>query len=309
VVPAEKALFSTQNGSTGGVLMTNQKFTNYELRWDYWPDFGNDGGIFNRTQADGSCFQTVLDYIKDASLGGTWGERNFTSRDFRPFSFGNDETTIAIPGKDNGEVSNWTLITKNLMAAGQKFPCPTTGCTQAEWRTLWDKDGWNELRLKFYGGVTGNNRVHMKFWFRKPGATEWVPVSADTTLMQVIPAGHIGLQVHNGGRFGGPKGTWYRNIRWTPLTDAGEQIIKPSTTTMDGKIRSDIKVGSNALIGDLKLDHEITIKDVRGATVQTIKGKAGHFEYRLAPEANGFLTMQIKTAKGIEYRKLIRDIQ
>jgi hypothetical protein len=237
IVPEEKAIFSTQDGSKGGVLMTNKKFLHYELVWDYWPDFGNDGGIFNRTPANGRCFQTVLDYIGGASLGGTWGEGGFTSRDYRPFSFGNNERSITIPGNGQGEPSHWTTITQKLKAAGEDFPCPASGCTQADWQALWNFEGWNQLRLKFYGGETGNNRVRMKFWFRKSSTDKWVPVSQDTTLMQVIPENYIGLQVHGGGRFGGARGTWYRNIRWQPIDGkTGERIRPVPTRTLDGRV-------------------------------------------------------------------------
>jgi hypothetical protein len=43
------AIYSTQRGtSTGGVMMTNKKFTNYEITFQTWPDYGNDAGLFNR---------------------------------------------------------------------------------------------------------------------------------------------------------------------------------------------------------------------------------------------------------------------
>ncbi len=308
VVPELKAIFSTQDGSRGGLLMTKKKFLNYELIWDYWPDFKNDGGIFNRSPGDGSCFQTVLDYIDGASLGGTWGERNFGHRDFRPFSFSGSEDNITIPGNNEGEPSNWTIITQKLMAAGQKFDCPATGCTQADWRRLWDQNNWNELRLKFYGGTQADNRVRMKFWFRKVGATDWVPVSADTTLMQVIPEGYIGLQVHSGGRFSGANGTWYRNIRWTPLDAKGNRLYTTSTLGLDGKAKTDIQVGSNSLSGFLNLDHEIILSDAKGQVIQSIKGKAGNFQYSFVPRAYGWISMKIKTSKGTEYRSFVRDI-
>ena len=49
--------------------MTKKKFNNYEFVFDFWPDFGNDGGVFNRTPANGNCFQTVLD-LHQAAVGG-----------------------------------------------------------------------------------------------------------------------------------------------------------------------------------------------------------------------------------------------
>ncbi|HLP39950.1 MAG TPA: family 16 glycoside hydrolase, partial [Fibrobacteria bacterium] len=262
VVPELKAIFSDDRANVGGVLMTNKQYLHYELVWDYWPSFGNDGGLFNRTPADGSCFQTVLDYLTGASLGGTWGERNFGHRNHMPFKFGATETAITIPGDDkDGEPSNWTQITAKMRAAGQIFDCPMTGCTQADWNRLWDMDGWNQLRLQFYGGTAQDQRVRMKFWFRKVGATTWIPVSADTTLMRGLPANYIGLQVHTGNRFNGAKGTWYRNIKYTPLTPFGERIYTVNTRTLDGKPKSDITIGSNTLVGTIEQDHVITITD------------------------------------------------
>ncbi|MEO6096234.1 MAG: family 16 glycoside hydrolase [Fibrobacteria bacterium] len=310
IMPELKAIFSSKNGTAGGVLMTTKKFVNYEIVFDLWPDYGNDGGIFNRTPKEGKCFQTVLDYIGDASLGGTWGENGFGSRDYRPFKFAGNENTITIPGNGNGEPSNWTVMTKKMKETTDKnLPCPDAGCTQADWTKLWDPNDWNQIRIQFYGGTAAENRVRMKCWFRKIGAAEWVPVSYDTTLTKVIDPGFIGLQVHSGGRFT-DKGNWYRNIKWTPLTDKGDRLITVTTKSMDGKIQySDIKAGSHALVGDLTLDHEITIYDIRGSVLQTIKGKAGHFEYPFAPHVFGMLTMSIKTVKGTENRMFTRDLQ
>jgi len=99
-------------------MMTNKKFTNYEITFETWPDYGNDAGLFNRTPINGNCFQTVLDYIGSASVGGTWGEGGFTSRDYRPWAY-NSETSLAIPGNGNGDLSNWTNITKALKASSE----------------------------------------------------------------------------------------------------------------------------------------------------------------------------------------------
>ncbi|MDQ3003651.1 MAG: DUF1080 domain-containing protein, partial [Fibrobacterota bacterium] len=39
------AIFSDDRGGIGGILMTKKKFGNYELVFDYWSDYGNDGGV------------------------------------------------------------------------------------------------------------------------------------------------------------------------------------------------------------------------------------------------------------------------
>lgn len=303
---ATKAIYSTQRGSAGSILMTNKKFTNYELVWDYWPDFKNDGGIFNRTTADGRCFQTVLDYIGGASLGGSWGEGGFTGRDYRPFSFGNDENSITIPGNGQGEPSNWTTITQKLKAAGHQIPCPTAGCGQDDWRLLWDQNNWNQMRILFYGGNTGNTRVRMKSFFRKIGSNQWVPVAADTTLIQVIPENYIGLQVHGGGRFSGARGTWYKNIRWQPLNEDGSPKYGSVSVKADGQPGNDMMIDANSLSGFIALDHEITVTNLAGQRIQKLKGKAGSFSYALSDRAHGWLSLQIKTAKGLESRSILR---
>jgi len=227
VDPNSRALFTTQSGTNiGGILMTNKTYTNYEMVMDIWPAFGNDGGVFNRSTANGKCFQTSMDYINSASMGGSWGEGGLTSRDYRPFAFGANSQTITIPGNPGGLLSNWSDVTSKLNPAN--YGCAATGCTQSDWQRLWDANGWNEFKIQFYGGsATGTGNIHMKSWFRKSGAVTWVPVIQDTTLVLVVPSGYVGLQVHGGGRFGGSPGTWYRNIKMRELNDLGEPINLP----------------------------------------------------------------------------------
>jgi hypothetical protein len=308
------AIYSTQRGTnTGGLMMTNKKFLNYEINFQTWPDYNNDAGLFNRTPINGRCFQTVLDYIGGASVGGSWGEGGFPGRDWRPFSFVGNEQTIAIPGLTvGGELNNWTQITQKLKATTEpNLPCPTTGCTQNEWRQLWDMDGWNEWKIQFYGGSGGNTgNVHMKSWFRKVGATIWVPVIQDTTFnQQAVPAGYIGLQVHGGGRFGGQKGTWYRNIRWKPLDDKGNAL----TTPVSGKylnpidrVKFNLSANVSALTGKIDQDYEITVKNAEGKTLETFSGKAGTLNHAFTTEARGVLFLSIKTARSVESFSVVR---
>jgi hypothetical protein len=303
------AIYSTQrDGSIGGVLMTKKKFTNYEIVLDFWPDFENDGGLFNRTTANGKCFQTVLDYLPDASMGGTWGEGGYNSpagRDIRPFKYSGNENTISIPGGADG----WTSITSKLDPVS--YGCATTGCVQEDYRRLWDQNGWNEFKIQFYGAhAAGTGNVHMKSWFRKSGVGPWVPVLQDTTLNLLTPPGYIGLQVHGGNRFKGPKGTWYRGIKWRPMLDNG-QVVKNVTTAVKetGKFQHDIKSTSSALVGTVDSDYEITVQDLNGKTLESFKGAAGKVNYSFKTSAHGWLTVQVKTANGVQSTRLLRDLQ
>jgi hypothetical protein len=302
---AKAAIYSTQRGTNvGGVLMTKRKYTNYEIVFDYWPDYGNDGGLFNRTSADGRCYQTVLDYIASGSLGGVWGEGGFTHRDLRPFGFSGAENTISLA---TGKGDSWTLITSKLNPTS--FGCPSTGCTQTEWRALWNMDDWNQIRIKFYDGVTAGRKVHMLSWFRKVGAEAWVPVIQDTVFnSEAVPAGYIGLQVHGGGRFGGAKGTWYRNIKWRPLDIDGNPTTKPvGIGEPAGRTGSHgLKISGGRLLGNMDVSYEIRVKDMRGRTLADVSGPAGEIRQALPSQAKGALSLEIKTPAGTEFGLLNR---
>jgi hypothetical protein len=223
-----KAIYSTQRGTQiGGALMTRARFADYEIVFDYWPDWGNRASLLNRSDSGGRAYATTLGYTRSAGFGGVWGEGGFPARDFRPFMFDTVETSISTPGSSNDPRSWWTELTRMLMAHGEDFPCPATGCAQAEWRKLWDPDGWNQIRILFRGGRASGDPVHARTWFRKWGASDWVPLEEDTTLAMEIPPGYIGLQVAGGGAYGGPRGTWYRDIRWRPWDPAATGIDAP----------------------------------------------------------------------------------
>ncbi|MDB5049952.1 MAG: hypothetical protein JWO30_3023 [Fibrobacteres bacterium] len=306
------AIYSTQRGTnTGGLMMTNKTFTNYEIQLETWPDYGNDAGLFNRTPITGRCFQTVLDYIGSAAVGGTWGEGGFPSRDFRPYAFAGDEKTISIPGLPGGnELNNWTTITSKLNPTS--FGCPASGCTQTEWRNLWDMDGWNDIKVQFYGGsAAGTGNVHMKFWFKKMASTTWVPVIQDTTFNQTtVPPGFIGLQVHGGGRFGGAKGTWYRNIRWKPLDDKGNVIpqkpLVPTAVSAVDRVKFHFSASASVLTGNIDQNYTITVKDAKGKNLESFSGTPGKVNHAFATNVRGILFLSIKTARSVESFSVVR---
>lgn len=314
VSPEEKAIFLSQRNfnGIGGLLMTKKKFDHYELVFDYWSDYRNDGGIFNRTPANGQCMQTVLDFIDDAAVGGTWGEGSPppVGRDFRPWKFSQSVSNIIIPGNANGEQSNWTVFTSKRNPT--TFGCPATGCTKTEWNALFDMNGWNQWRIQFYGGITGGQAdpIKMKTWFRKVGSPTWVPVMFDTTIVvnRAYPAGYIGLQIHNGNRFNGPKGAWYRNIKWRKLNADGSYAwTAPSSAIQDAKLRHSIRATSKSLVGTIDSDYEIVVTDLKGKIQETFSGKSGAFAHDFKSNASGWLSVRVKTAHGVETHQVMRD--
>jgi hypothetical protein len=325
-----EAIYATQRGNAGGILSTKKRYLHYEIVFEVWPGYGDDGGIFHRNPVGGQCYQTVLDYLGGASWGGTWGEGGFGSRDHRPFVFSGNDSTLSIPGRAADPGTNWTTFTANRLAAGEQFPCPSTGCTQAEWRQHWKlgsnpavEDGWNTMRIQFYGGTRSGEFVRMRSWFRSrlddPSVTRidsmaWIPIWSDSmtyNASQLAWGGvpnPIGIQVHGGGRFSSPRGTWFRNIRvreldslGTPLYIPDEVSIRPSRPQ---EARYDIRVVSSKLTGTIDLDYTIKINDVSGRLLERFDGRAGRVEHALPARSQGALLVEIRTARGVQHLRV-----
>jgi hypothetical protein len=305
---ARGLLFSNQNtNSAGGILMTNKTFGNYELIFDYWPSFGDDGGVFNRTTTTGTCYQTTLDYIQGSGIGGVYFEANYanTTRNLDPFLFGANRYTVTV-GTGAG---NWTSITQGLANS----PCPSTGCTPANWTTVFDTGGWNQVRVKFFGtGASATNKVHNQSWIRKLGAATWVPVVQDS-MQYNTPANFLGFQIHGGtGSWSNRNGVWYRNIILRPLTDLGVPIPQVTTSVAQGSRSGynvnhyDIHATADALTGSLDRDHEITVSDLSGKVLEKFSGRAGAFRHVLATRTQGVLLLQVKTDQRTECLKVSR---
>jgi hypothetical protein len=324
--PVEKAIFSTQRGSSGGLLLTKKKYGNYEVQFDMWPSFGNDGGFFNRVTVNGVCYQTVMDYIQGASMLGTWPEGGYQgSYDFRPSAYtsGSDPKLLSTTGNINdndagkGGGGGWTKWTAKVkpayldLASAADLGCAATGCVAADWNRLWSFDGWNQIRIKFYGGTAaGTGKIHMQSWFRKAGATMWVPVWTDS-ITKVDPPSYIGLQVHGGGRFGGAKGNWYKNYKVRELNNNGEPtgvatFRKAETTKAKAGFAYDLRATLGHLVGNVDVDHTITVRDLHGKVLETFSGRAGSVNYRFKSENLGLLLIDVKTAAGTAHQQLTR---
>jgi 3-keto-disaccharide hydrolase len=311
---AEKAIFLTQRaGGAGGLLMTKKKFDNYELVFDYWTDFANDGGIFNRTQANGNCIQNVLDFFDQAAVGGLWGEgRNPPlSIDIRPWKYNGSLSSLSIPGNSH-PLSNWTTNTAGLQPT--TFGCSAGGCTVADYPKVIDLNGWNQYKFQFYGGVTGGatNPIKSKTYMRKVGATAWTPIMLDTNIVLAnsapYPANYIGLQIHGGGRFSGPKGAWYRNIKWRGLTNSGEYSWTTPSSTSRAAVKNEMGLAATptALRGSIPMDYVITVSDIKGEKVETFSGKAGKMDHAFKTQTRGWLSVQVKTSQGVVTHRVMR---
>ncbi len=70
------ALTSRQKpAGNGGILLTDDRYTDFELYLEIKPDYGCDGGLFLRSNSNGQAYQVMLDYLEGGSVGGVYGER------------------------------------------------------------------------------------------------------------------------------------------------------------------------------------------------------------------------------------------
>jgi len=163
----------------GGLLATHKKYGNYELIFDWWPDYGNDGGIFNRLVINNgttvSSNQMVMDYLYQSGVLSYYSEQSFPgARNGRPWSYNianattpgvlsTGDTSLIIPGfggtgttgAPGSDQSNWTSSTKNIGNPTQ-YGCAATGCVAADYKRLWIRYGWVQVREKLYGGLSTN---------------------------------------------------------------------------------------------------------------------------------------------------------
>lgn len=72
----ERVLTARQRpAGNGGVLLTDDRYQDFEVYLEIKPDFGCDGGLFLRSNANGQAYQVMIDYREGGSIGGIYGER------------------------------------------------------------------------------------------------------------------------------------------------------------------------------------------------------------------------------------------
>lgn len=291
VDPSSHILYSREEGQNGDILVTNQSYDNYELILDLWPTFGNDGGIFNRVTTSGKNWQTTIDYIQGSGVAGSFNEG-----DWMPGVNLNDDPFRFNGGPTNPTITTWTTSTKDKSPAS--FGCSAGGCVSGDFEKVWDVNGWNQIRVKFYDGLTAGREVHMKTWIRKVGAENWVPVY-DQRKAVVTPAAPVALQIHGGGRWKAGSYNLYRNIKIRKLDINGDPVV----TTVIGNagramLAPRLALVGNTLTGTVESETEVTVTDLRGHVVDAFRAQSGRFSRALPPETQGILVARIKNARG-----------
>jgi 3-keto-disaccharide hydrolase len=173
---------------SGGLLLTDKKYRNFELYFEAKPDWGCDSGVFFRTTDTGVAYQITMDYLPGGSMGRMIGE-------------GGIQVTSGA-GRARGAAAAGT--------APQPAPPPPPPATPLESNDpgmkAWKPFDWNTIRVRVDGDV--------------PHATvsiNGVQVSDATDTenhaLGGMIEGPIAIQIHGGPVRWQPGGFWrWRNI-------------------------------------------------------------------------------------------------
>jgi len=150
----------------GGLFITDKKYSDFEVVVDMRNDFGVDSGIYLRSNENGDAYQVMIDYRRNGSLAGIYGENMRPGFNVSPFSF------LDAPDR--------------IFTTGQA-PMPVL---PASWPTFWRHGQWNEFRARIAG-----NPAHVITWINGVQFLDW------TDTMPRASDGYLALQLHHGLEF------------------------------------------------------------------------------------------------------------
>ena len=189
----------------GGILLTDRKFSDFELLIDMKPDWGVCSGLFVRSNDWGQCFQMMVDYHDNGNVGHIYGEGTggFNTRPFDIF------------GKYDAGKKLVGLTTKPTATA----PPKAFTVSGANWVKAWKVNDWNTARLRVVG-----NPPHITTWINGVRVNDF---NGDTFpgkgydklgVSKLLGSqGSVAVQVHGGkGWPNGAKCRW-RNVLVRPL--------------------------------------------------------------------------------------------
>jgi hypothetical protein len=183
----------------GGILLSDQKFGDFELLIDMKPDWGVCSGLFLRGNDTGQCFQMMVDYHDGGNVGHLYGEG----------TTGFNTRTFDINGKYDDDKNLREITTANHKSAADAGL--VYSCTPEEWVKTWKLNDWNTAQVRVEGKypriTTWINGLKVCEF---DGATSTAArYDKEGIFKQLGAEGSIAVQVHGG--TGWPKGA---KCRW-----------------------------------------------------------------------------------------------
>ena len=190
----------------GSYLVSEETFSDFELKIEARPDWPADTGILVRTNAQGNIgFQVLLDHRPHGGIGayygnglGSWHAWNYS---FTAELDANGTVKKLIPGPAEEPAAGNFTVPLDYAAPVEEF------------LRVWKPGGWNEFRIRSVGEVP-----HLTTWISglkvaeldtaKMKASKWDPAK----MVELVGrAGHIALEVHSNG-----PGDKLGKDRWAP---------------------------------------------------------------------------------------------
>ncbi|WP_197454210.1 3-keto-disaccharide hydrolase [Stieleria varia] len=201
-------LFGEQDppgSGNGGLLLTDQVFSEFELELSLRPDWGPDSGVFVRTGERGGGWQVYVDHHDNGNVGHIRLETKPYSVPFRPFGFSRiDPQRPPLKMIDDVRTRNWPRGVYEQT------------CSREEWLAVWNPDDWNQMRIRVTGGqlpvieVWVNDLAVCRFDAAK---TKHPQFDRDRAREVVLEAGSIGFQVHGGKNWEAGKRVFWKDVR------------------------------------------------------------------------------------------------
>ncbi len=193
----------------GGILLTDQKFGDFELMIDMKPDWGVCSGLFLRSNDKGQCLQMMVDYHDNGNVGHLYGEGTggFNTRAFDVNGIYDDDKKL-------------TGITTDKHKSAKDVGL-VSSCTPEEWVKAWKINDWNTAKVRIHGKypkiTTWINGQQVCKFDGETSTNEKYGKDREKILETIGTDGSIAVQVHGGkGWPNGAKCAW-KNIRIRPL--------------------------------------------------------------------------------------------
>jgi hypothetical protein len=181
---------------SGGLLITDRKYRNFELYLEVKPDWGNDSGIFFRTTETGAAYQITMDYLPGGSMGRLIGEGGIQ------FGAGRG----GAPAANSAPAASQPGATGATSAAAGQTAGAGRGQTTDPGMTAWKREDWNVVRVRVAGEVP-----HATVWINDQQVSD----ASDTEnhALNGMVEGPIAIQIHGGAVRWQPGGFWrWRNL-------------------------------------------------------------------------------------------------
>lgn len=178
---AQGMILGTQRPlGSGGLLLTDRKYRNFELYLEVKPDWGCDSGIFFRTTDTGVAYQITMDYLPGGSMGRMIGEGGIQ---------------VGPGGRGRGAAP-----------APVAPPPPTPSESNDAGMKAWKPFDWNTIRIRVEGDVP-----HATVWINGVQVSD--AIDTENHALGGMVEGPIALQIHGGPVRWQPGGFWrWRNI-------------------------------------------------------------------------------------------------